>query len=342
MFQRPSEVGGFVYPGAGYDGQMYRLVAHDPLAQKGYWKFLDDPRYRARRGLVPLAAALSAGGSPRLVDLSFIGITDVLLALGGVCFIRLAKGYCPPGAALAAYLLIPAVVASTDRMVVDGELVAGSLAAWLFYRDRRTGPLMGVLVLVPLARETGICVTAGVFLAYFAARKYRQAAAALATTAPALFWWWFVAQRTPPSPAAAALLSVPLIPQVMRLFTPLYRPVPPGIRLFLEALDLTACVCLLIALVWFVKVLIDGLRSRRLDCETLLVLPLAVLAIFASSRSIMENPYAFMRVNSPLLAWTVLRMMRIRPIYAALYVPAASAALAVYRISPIFRFVAGF
>ncbi len=338
IFQRPPGVDGFVYPGPGYDGQMYRLVAHDPSGGKGYWKFLDDPRYRSRRGLVPLAAALLGGGSPRLVDLSFIAITDILLAMGGVCFVRLAKGFCPPLAAVAAYLLIPAVVASTDRMVLDGALVAGCLAAWLFYRDGRTGPLMGVLMLLPLARETGICVTGGVCLAYLAARKYRHAAAALVTAAPALSWWLFVAQRTPPSPGAT-LLSVPLIPQFMRLFTPFDRPIAGPVRVVLETLDFVACVCLLIAFAWFIKVLLDGLRSRHLDYEILLVLPLWALAAFASSRSIMVDPYAFMRVNSPLLVWTALRMMRTRPLYAALYVPAASAALVIYRARPIFEFI---
>lgn len=317
---------------------MFRLVAHDPFGEKGYWNFLDDPRYRSRRALVPLAAALFGCGSPRFVDLSFIAVTDVLLALGGLCFIRLTKGYCPPVAAAAAYLLIPAVVASTDRMVVDGVLVAGFLAAWLFYRDGRTVPLMSVLILLPLARETGVCITGGVILAYLMLRKYRRAAAALATVAPALSWWLFVAQRTSPSPSAA-LFSVPLIPQFMRLFTPFDRPVATPVRVILGTLDVIACVCLLIALAWFIKVLVDGLRCRHLDYETLLVVPLWALAAFTGSRAIMEEPYAFMRVNSPLLVWAVLRMMQTRPLCAALYVPAASAALVISRASPILQFI---
>lgn len=333
----PPEVGGFAYNGSGYDGQLYRLIAHDPLGRKGYWDLLDDARYRSRRALVPLAAALLGGGSPRRVDLSFIAVTDVLLALGGLCFIRLSKGYCPPVAAAALYLLIPAVVASTDRMVLDGVLLAGFVAAWLFYREERTGPLMAVLVAAPLIRETGVCITAGVFLAYVAARKYRHGAAALATVAPAVSWWLYVAARTRPSPSAA-LLSVPLIPQVLRLFTSFDRPVAGATRVFLEALDIIACVCLLIALGWFVKVLLDRLRSRKLDYDILLVLPFAMLAAFASSRQIMEDPYAFMRIDSPLLIWATLRMLRTRPLYAALYAPAASAALVVSRASPVLRF----
>ncbi|MCC7498666.1 MAG: hypothetical protein IT160_13880 [Bryobacterales bacterium] len=333
---RPAGFNAFLYSGYGYDGQMYRLLAHDPLDRKGYWKFLDDPRFRSRRALVSLTAAVLGGGSPPGVDLWFIAIADILLALGGVCFVRLAEDYCPRPAALLLYLLIPAVVASTDRMVLDGQLVAAALAAWLFYRDRLNGPLMGVLVAAPLIRETGVCITAGVVLAYFAAREYRRAAAAAATLAPALAWWSFVMLRTPPSPATR-LLSVPLVPQILRLVTPFARPVEPAAALLFGALDVVACLCLLVALAWFAWLLVDGLRRRSIEEGVLLVLPFAALTAFASSRPIMEDPYGFMRVNSPLLAWAALRMMRSRAMYAALYLPALSAALLIYRARPLWR-----
>jgi hypothetical protein len=340
-FHRPPELAGYVYKGDGYDGQMYRLVAHDPLAQKGYWKFLDDPRYRARRALVPLAAALGGGGSPWLVDLSYIAITDILLALGGVCFVRLARDSCPPAGAAALYILIPAVVAATDRMVLDGPLVAGFLAAWLFYRERRTGALMGVLALVPLLREVGVAVTAGVALAYLAARNYRRAAGALATVLPALLWWWFVALRTPSSPAAGDLLTTPLVPQMRRLFTVLPNQEPFPLDLIVQALEFLGCFCLLLSLAWCAKAVVDGIRRRRIDDDVLLVLPLAVVAAFAGSPAIMEPTYAFLRVDSPVLAWVALRMLRLRFSYAGAYVMASSAPLLIYRARPLYRFLFG-
>ena len=42
--------------GAGYDGQFYRYLAHDPWLQRGYSRFVDAPQLRFRRLLVPLAA----------------------------------------------------------------------------------------------------------------------------------------------------------------------------------------------------------------------------------------------------------------------------------------------
>ncbi len=79
-----------------------------------------------------------------------VALTDLLLAFGGVCLIRLAAGLCRPALAGTLYCAIPA-----DRMVVDGAMLAVALAAWLFYRERRFGPLIVALALALLARETG-------------------------------------------------------------------------------------------------------------------------------------------------------------------------------------------
>src|SRR5512146_2422315 len=59
MNWRAPDPGAFVYPGAnGYDGQIYRVIAHDPLL-RGAGHELYGPRYWYRRILVPgIAAAL--------------------------------------------------------------------------------------------------------------------------------------------------------------------------------------------------------------------------------------------------------------------------------------------
>src|ERR1700682_5018237 len=41
---------------AGYDGQFYHDLAHDPFLRRGSASFIDAPRLRARRILVPLLA----------------------------------------------------------------------------------------------------------------------------------------------------------------------------------------------------------------------------------------------------------------------------------------------
>jgi hypothetical protein len=338
QFRLPPELPGYVYPNsAGYDGEFYRLVAHDPLARKGYWRYMDDARYRARRILIPALAAMLGAGSPAAVDFWFVAVVDVAMALGGVCFLRLAKDACPPLAAAALYLLIPAVVASTDRMVTDGPVMAGFLAVWLFLRERRVGPLLAVLTLLPLARETAVCVTAGVMLLYGSERRYRMALAAAATAVPAVAWWWFVAVHTQPSVAASEVLTVPLWPQFLRFFHQFPRAVPPAVNFLLEGLDKIACLCLWIAFGWLAKTLVGELRRGRVSDDVWLVLPSAALAALAGSPSVMGEAYAFMRVDSLLIAWTALRMLFLRPWCTACYLPASSLALAVYRAGSLLR-----
>jgi hypothetical protein len=54
----------YVFPNSvGYDGQVYHYLAHDPLLRRNFGPFLDDPRYRARRILVPGVAFLLAFGA---------------------------------------------------------------------------------------------------------------------------------------------------------------------------------------------------------------------------------------------------------------------------------------
>ena len=337
-FPKPPELwGSYQYPDSrGYDGQMYRLLAHDPLNRKGYWDYLDDARFRSRRILIPALSGLLGGGSTRAVDLGYIAITDIVLALGAVCFVRLAGDGIPTALALAIYALIPAVIASADRMVLDGPAVAGFLAALLFFRERRWRPLWVLAALLPLVRETLICVNAGIGLALLVRREYRRAARAALTAAPALAWWWYAGLRTQPS-TSMRLLSFPLWPQIERLVQPFARPVSPAVNLLLESLDLLACICLLWAFFWFGKTVLAEFREGGWKDDTLIVLPSAVLAAVSSSHQILAEPYAFMRVDSVLLAWVILRMVRWRPIYAAAYAFIGSMGLAVFRAGPFLR-----
>lgn len=170
----PGFSSGFLYrDSGGYDGQIYRRLAHDPLDRKEYWSYLGDPRYRSRRILIPAVAAVLGGGSSGAVDFWYVAVTDILLALGGLCFIRLAEDSCSRPAAAAIYLVIPAVTASTDRMVLDGPSLAGFLALWLFVKEDRKWAAWTVLILLPLIREAGRVFTAGAWIVWLQRRDRR-------------------------------------------------------------------------------------------------------------------------------------------------------------------------
>src|SRR5580700_7813447 len=73
----------YVFPdSAGYDGQMYHYVAHDPLMRHGFDKFVDSARLRYRRILLPGLAFVMAGGRQGAIDECFIACNLLFLFLG--------------------------------------------------------------------------------------------------------------------------------------------------------------------------------------------------------------------------------------------------------------------
>jgi len=56
----------------GYDGQYYRLIAHDPFFHENTAAYLDAPRLRARRILIPILAWVLAGGRQGLIDGAYV------------------------------------------------------------------------------------------------------------------------------------------------------------------------------------------------------------------------------------------------------------------------------
>lgn len=330
---------GYLYPNSnGYDGQWYRLLTLDPLLNKGLTKYIDDPQFRSRRILISAVAGALGHESLPATQFWFIAITDISMAFGGLCFVRLAKDSCPPIAAAILYLFIPAIVASTDRMVLDGPAVAGFLAVLLFYRERRTVPLMMVLVALPLVRESALPVTGGVVLAYFFAKEFSKMFAAALTGLPTIGWWMYDASHTLPS-NATYLLSIPLVPQVIRLFTLIHRPVVPWLNFALYIIDFIAVACLLFAFGLFAQMMIREFQRGRIDGEMWIVLPAACVAAIASSPDILRDPYGFMRIDSMLLAWASLQVIRMSPIWAAIYLPACSVGLLMFRVKPLLSLV---
>jgi hypothetical protein len=332
----PAEIerGAFVYPNTeGYDGQIYRAIAHDP-GFRGPGRTLNGARYWGRRILLPASAALLGGGNPGAIDFWYVAITDLLLALGGVCFVRLAADVCPPLLAAAVYCAVPAVVASTDRMVVDGPMVALSIVAWWCYRERRFVPMLVALAAAVLARETGLFVVAGIGLAYLLQRDFRRAGAVAASAIPAVAWWIWLALRTAPT-AMDRQLSIPLLPQIARLFQSNPRPgAAPWLNGLLLSLDVVGCLCLLFAFGWVAATLV---RERRVSEETAVILPMAFAALFFSSPTLLAEPYHFLRHASVLIVWVALRMMRVRPVYGAAYLLVAGLPILAYRGALLLR-----
>ncbi|MGH9662537.1 MAG: hypothetical protein ACRD96_28570, partial [Bryobacteraceae bacterium] len=154
----------------GYDGQFYHYIAHDPFFQRGLDRYVDAPRLRYRRILVPALAWLAGAG--RFVDPAYFGVVLLFVFAGARWLARCAMEQGRSPAWGLAFLVAPATAVSVDRMTVDVALAALCCAFALNPRSRL------VLALAALTRETGFLLAAASAAASLAQRRFRDAAVA--------------------------------------------------------------------------------------------------------------------------------------------------------------------
>lgn len=280
---------------AGYDGQFYHLVAHDPLLERGFFQFADNPRLRWRRILIPGAAYLLAFGKDRWVDACYILVQLGFVFLGvfwlGTYCVR--QGIHP--ASGLGFLAIPSVLVSIDRMTIDSALAAllvgyvvyaGTLPSWKIYAP---------LSLAPLARETGLALAAGHALVCLRGRRWKDAALATATSIPFLLWALFVHTSTPQD--GTQWLAMPFRGILLRTLDPIqYALTGPWVTLA-AVLDYLALVG-----IWLALAFSFWLAARRNSgvIESCLGV-FALGAVCLGKSDIWAGAYEFGRTLSPLL-----------------------------------------
>ncbi len=182
----------------GYDGEFYYLIAHDPLNHRGFLAYVDTPRYRWRRIGLPALAHLLAFGNDAWVDQAYVGLQLAFVFLGVWWLARYAQLLGRSPAWGVAFLIIPAVAVSLDRMTVDLPLAAICVGLLYYSQGTPRRPAYVLLVAAPLIRETGIVLIVAWCL-YWAIKKNRSAVIDGALCAlPAIGWWAFVAFHTIP------------------------------------------------------------------------------------------------------------------------------------------------
>lgn len=290
----------------GYDGQYYRLLAHDPLLRHGTARYLDGPMIRARRILVPAAAWLVAAGRPGLIDGAYILVIAAFIC-GGVYWLSaiLIQQGCHAAFGLL-FLAVPATVVSIDRMTVDVAL--GALTAALAYlvvtrRDRGMA-MWCTLAAAGLVRETGLLLAAGCVLAALYRRDWRRAALWLSAALPALAWFaWLTLYALPPA-AATVHQAIPrwVVPRpwqfgiLARFFHPLNYPYPPALLLVARIADVVGLTGMLGAAIlgaWRLRATRDGVLRAALALHVALVFAL-------TSWGFWITPFGYARPLAPL------------------------------------------
>lgn len=330
-------------PSKGYDGQFYRYVAHDPFLRQDYHRFLDGPRWRYRRILLPAAAWLLAAGQQRLIDSAYIAAVLVTIGLGVWFLTGLALDYRRHPTWGLAFLLFPSTVIALYRMTVDVALLAGCAACvWYLHRDSR-GRLWLVLALAVLVHETGAFLVAGACLYVLWQRRPRRAAVLATALVPALFWYRFLdgffqvpghlfARRFFPS----WLFDYPIVGVAMKIFLPETYPLGTAALLLVRLLDALALAGILAAL---------GLALWRLlrpcfDPEAFGALSFGLLLCMVGNPGFWRDIHGWGRTVSPLLFFLALpalapaplqlRILLVVPLFLAdlrLAVPVASLSL---------------
>ncbi len=274
----------------GYDGTVYHYIAHDPFLTGVMLPYVDAPRYRYRRILVPLAAYALALGRTDWVDGAYFGVILLFVFLGGYWLAGLNPlwGF--------GFLLVPATLISLDRMTVDIALAALCAGFAVYVARASKWQMYAVLVAAPLVRETGLLLVAAYVLHLLWKRKRRDAMLFATALVPTLLWYLFVMVRTHPE-GGGVFSAIPFQGFVLRLFGPTPYALSGTTALVVAILDYVALAGVALA----VALAIRMAWQRMTGPIEMAAYLFALLAIFLVHPEPWRDPFGYTRAFSPLL-----------------------------------------
>jgi hypothetical protein len=182
----------YIFKGWGYDGQDYRLIAHDPVNERGFSNYVDNPNRRYRRILIPGLAFILGLGQDQWIDTAYIFLVLVSVFLAAywagqyVCYFGRHPATC------LVILIIPGILSGVERSTVDVATVALTLGfAWYSLIGARW-KLYVVVMLASLTRETGVILLVACILLECFHRRWRRAAILCSAGIPVLAWYSIV------------------------------------------------------------------------------------------------------------------------------------------------------
>jgi len=304
-----------VFPAtSGYDGQFYHYVAHDPLLRRQFDAYVDNPRLRWRRILIPGAAHLFAGGRDNWVDAAYFCVELAFLFAGTywlACFLQ-QHGITPFGGL--AFALVPAALISLERMTIDIALAALAVGFVLYAETRQWKGLYAVLVLAPLARETGLLLVAGCVLSLLAERAWKRALVYSTAAAPWLLWAAYVHGRTIEQ-AAGWISLAPFLGLWSGTQAAVARPEESPAQMFALVVHGLAAAGIWLALGTAGLLLWE--KGRKLGPAEGALALFALLAVFLANPEVWADSYAYGRVMSPLLIWLTMAGVASRQFWMA-------------------------
>ena len=289
------------FPGTGYDGEMYRYVAHAPFVPNGYQRYLDDPEQRYRRILVPALAYVLAAGQQPWIDAAYIAVIALFVFLGAYWLSRWAVLHAAHPAWALAFLAAPAALISMDRMTVD-VAVAALTAGFILYSETEERPkLYALLLFACLVRETGLLLVAGACAFELFGFRWRRAALWASSALPMIAWYVWLHHRYP-SPlrlGAPTWFLKRFGPGLFfRLVHPRVYPLPPSTAAIVRVSDSIALLGILLACV---LAIVMFCRAGPKSPAALTALFCTILVFLLTNRTYWSDAISYARVMSPLL-----------------------------------------
>ena len=285
----------YVFPDSfGYDGQVYHYIAHDPFFRNGYKRYVDDPRLRYRRILVPFLAWLFSAGQPEAVDFAYIAVCLGFVGLGAYWLSEYAESLGHSRWLGLLFVFLPAVIVTADRLVTDGALAALCAGFALYARGTHRWKLWTILAAAALTRETGVLLAAVMVLYEMWQRRWTRAGFFATALIPCLGWYGFVALHTRYHDYGG--IYIPLYAIVRQLAHPF--PYPPRVKFIpmVQVLDAVALLGILLAIVlavWHLR--------RRVSAVAIAACLFGLVAILVQRPANWTQVYDFGRVFTPLL-----------------------------------------
>jgi hypothetical protein len=300
--------GTYKFAGEGYDGQMYRYVAHDVFMRRGYVKYLDGPAQRFHRILVPALAYLLVAGYQPWIDASYIAVVAIFVLLGAYWVSRWAvSAGRHPGWGLA-FLLVPATLISMDRMTVDVALAAFTVAFAFYWRTGGWTKLFVVLLLACLVRETGVLLAAGCCLVELFNRRLVRAVIWASAVLPGLVWHVFILRVLPGKThfGAPTWFASKLGPGIFQaILQPPHYPLPRLLDTIARSGDAIALTAILLASLMAILLL----RMHPLNPPAIAAALFVALVIVLTDPVYWVDINEYARVFSPLLLLVALGTM---------------------------------
>jgi hypothetical protein len=297
--------------GSGYDGQFYRLIAHDPWMNRGYSQYIDYARYRYSRILVPALAYLLAGRHDRWIDPAYLFVNLVFLFLGVYWTAEIAQRWAWPAWTGLLFPTVPATIVSIDRLTIDLAMAAVCVG-YIALRRFSAGWFL-LLAVGGLCRDIGFLLILAACLDGLRVREYRRAGLAILAAAPGLLWLLFDFLQTSSQPTDYLSL-VPLAGFVSRVLHPYPYSFAPALNRIAETFDYVALAAIPVSLccLWH-------LRKAVVENPELLLCALPV--VFVNNPDAWAEVYAFGRTMSAFWIFLALRGAERRFWYALVPLP---------------------